>query len=65
MDDKDEPGRSPLVDPRLAGAGGIIIAAAALAWIFTQGAHQQGVAPQPVGSGVTASAVPGDGSPSR
>jgi hypothetical protein len=65
VDDKAEPGRSPLVDPRLAGAGGMLIAAAALAWIFTQGAHQQGVAPHPVRTGVTASAVPGDGSPAR
>ena len=38
-DDDAEPQRSPLLDPRLAGAGGMLIAAAALAWFLTHGMH--------------------------
>ncbi|WP_037605153.1 hypothetical protein [Streptacidiphilus rugosus] len=31
--------RNPLLDPRLAGAGGLLIAGAAVAWMVTQGTH--------------------------
>ncbi|MEZ0065668.1 hypothetical protein ABIA32_001668 [Streptacidiphilus sp. MAP12-20] len=39
-DDKDPAvPRNPLLDPRLAGAGGMLIAGAAVAWMLTQGTH--------------------------
>ncbi|MFC1442670.1 hypothetical protein ABUW04_30900 [Streptacidiphilus sp. N1-10] len=41
-DDDRGPQRSLLMDPRLAGAGGMLLAAAALAWILTHGIHGDG-----------------------
>ena len=61
-DDDDGPGRSPLVDPRLAGAGGMLIATAALAWLLTHATHHEPATPPRTGSSATASAVPGGGS---
>jgi hypothetical protein len=52
-DGQDDPPRNPLLDPRLAGAGGMLLAAAALAFLLTHGAHRT-PAPAPTTS-VTAS----------
>jgi hypothetical protein len=41
-DDGPEPQRSLLLDPRVAGAGGMLLATAALAWILTHGGHGGG-----------------------
>ena len=48
VDDDDlEPQRSPMLDPRLAGAGGMLLATAALAWILTHGTHGSAPADPP------------------
>ncbi|WP_042387230.1 hypothetical protein [Streptacidiphilus melanogenes] len=38
-DEDDEARRNPLLDPRLAGAGGLLITAAALAFVLAHGGH--------------------------
>ncbi|WP_042419342.1 hypothetical protein [Streptacidiphilus anmyonensis] len=38
-DEDDRTPRNPLLDPRLAGAGGLLITAAALAFLLTHGGH--------------------------
>jgi hypothetical protein len=54
-DDADETPRNPLLDPRLAGAGGMLITAAALAFLLTHATHHEPApAPTPAVS-VTAS----------
>ncbi|MEY9845153.1 hypothetical protein [Streptacidiphilus sp. MAP5-3] len=49
--DQQEPEspRNPLLDPRLAGAGGMLVAAAAIAWLLTHGTggNPSGPAPLP------------------
>ncbi|MEY9871356.1 hypothetical protein ABH931_000821 [Streptacidiphilus sp. MAP12-33] len=50
----EDPPRNPLLDPRLAGAGGLLITAAALAFLFTHGIHHD-PAPVPPRASVTAS----------
>ena len=55
-DDGPEPQRSLLMDPRLAGAGGMLIATAALAWFLTHGLHgSQGTDPAGPSASVSAS----------
>ncbi|TDT96003.1 hypothetical protein EDD99_7846 [Streptomyces sp. 846.5] len=61
-DDGPEPQRSLLMDPRLAGAGGMLLAAAALAWILTHGVHgggssDPGASPTPARVGSAAPTV--------
>jgi hypothetical protein len=64
-DDGRGPGRNPMLDPRLAGAGGMLIATAALAWLVAQGTHQDGTTP-PTPARSSASATPSvTGSASR
>jgi hypothetical protein len=47
-DDADDAPRNPLLDPRLAGAGGMLITAAALAFLLTHVTHHEPVpAPTP------------------
>jgi hypothetical protein len=38
-DDPDDAPRNPLLDPRLAGAGGLLVTAAALAFLLTHATH--------------------------
>ena len=59
MDERDgrETPRNALLDPRLAGAGGMLIAAAALAWIVAQGIHHDAVPPPNHGGASSSAAV--------
>ncbi|WP_165845425.1 hypothetical protein [Streptacidiphilus pinicola] len=39
MPTDQDPPRNPLLDPRLAGAGGLLVTAAAVAFLLTQATH--------------------------
>ncbi|MEZ0095897.1 hypothetical protein [Streptacidiphilus sp. EB129] len=66
--DQDEgrgPARHPLLDPRLAGAGGMLIAAAAVAWLITSGSDHADPTPPPTPPTVQSAAARPGNSPAQ